>query len=280
MIRLAVRVRREQAEVVLAELLELAPSGVEEVAIGSGLVEYAVYGAPGELPALPDLRAAAGGALIEVTTAELADDWAERWREFHKPLVLGSRLTVRPPWVPPAETEIDVVIDPAQAFGTGAHATTRLCLELMLELEQRGSFLDLGSGSGVLAIVARRIGFSPVLACDYDQAAIEATRANGTRNEAAIEVQRLDLRTARLPQARTVAANLLAPLLLELAPRLAVPGPGRLIASGILDDEAERVAGAFADAGLRTSARRSRDGWTALVIAPSGQAAPLCRSAS
>ncbi len=266
MIRLAVRVRREQAEVVLAELLELAPSGVEEVAIGSELVEYAVYGAPGELPALPDLRAAAGGALIEVTTAELDDDWAERWREFHQPLVLGRRLTVRAPWAPVGDTDIDLVIDPAQAFGTGAHATTSLCLELMLELEQRGSFLDLGCGSGVLAIAADRLGFSPVLACDYDRAAVDATRANATVNGVTVGVSRLDLRTDQLPGAQTVAANLLAPLLLELAARFASGGPERLIASGILDDEAERVAGAFAAVGLRVSSSRSRDGWTALSL--------------
>ena len=78
MIRLAVRVRREQAELVLAELLELAPSGVEEVAAGDS-VEYAVYGAPGELPSLPDLKAAAGGALVEIATSETPDDWCERW---------------------------------------------------------------------------------------------------------------------------------------------------------------------------------------------------------
>jgi ribosomal protein L11 methyltransferase len=266
LIRLAVRVRREQAELVLAELLELAPGGVEEVAIGSELVEYAVYGAPGELPALPDLRAAAGGALIEVTTAELADDWAERWREFHKPLVLGRRLTVRPPWAPPGETEIDVVIDPAQAFGTGAHATTRLCLELMLELEPQGSFLDLGCGSGVLAIVAARLGFSPVWARDYDRAAVDATHANATCNDVTIDVARFDLRTEQLTEAHTVAANLLAPLLLELPSRLSLTGPERLIASGILDGEADHVAAAFAAAGLRVGSRRSRDGWTALSL--------------
>ena len=101
MIRLAIRVTRADAELVLAELLELAPSGVEEVSVSAEIVEYAVYGPPGELPALPDVRAAAGGALVEVSTSEIADDWAERWREFHRPLVLGDRLTVRPPWEPP-----------------------------------------------------------------------------------------------------------------------------------------------------------------------------------
>ena len=119
MLRLAVRVRREQAEVVLAELLSLAPSGVEEVALDSGVVEYAVYGAPGELPALPDLTATAGPALVEVTTSEVADDWDVRWRSFHRPLVLGDRLAVRPPWEPPVGAEVELVIDPGRAFGTG-----------------------------------------------------------------------------------------------------------------------------------------------------------------
>ena len=126
MIRLALRVSAAHAELVLAELLELAPSGVEEMSLGDDVVEYAVYGAPGELPALPDLRAVAGGALVEITTAEVPDDWDRRWREFHRPLVLDGRLTVRPPWEPPAETPIDLVIDPGRAFGTGAHASLRV----------------------------------------------------------------------------------------------------------------------------------------------------------
>src|ERR1700734_2371536 len=112
MLRLAVRVRRADAELVLAELLELAPSGVEEIDVDTGTVEYAVYGAPGELPELPDLRAAAGAALIDVSTSEVADDWADRWREFHKPLVLDDRLSVRPPWEPAQATGVDLVIDP------------------------------------------------------------------------------------------------------------------------------------------------------------------------
>ena len=142
------------------------------------VIEYAVYGAPGELPHLPDLRAAAAGALVDVRTEEIADDWAQRWRSFHRPLILGERLTVRPPWEPATETELDVVIDPAQAFGTGAHATTRLCLELMLELkwpERRGSFVDLGCGSGVLAISAAKLGWAPVTALDYDNVAVNGT---------------------------------------------------------------------------------------------------------
>ena len=107
MIRLAVRVRREDAEVALADLLELAPAGVEEVELpDAGLVEYAVYGAPGELPELPDLRAAAGGALVDVRTSEVGDDWAQRWRQFHRPVLVDHRLLVRAPWHSPAEGAI------------------------------------------------------------------------------------------------------------------------------------------------------------------------------
>ena len=148
MIRLAVRVAAEQAEMVLAELLELAPAGVEELQIAPDMVEYAVYGAPGELPSLPDLQAVAGEALVEISTTEIAEDWHERWKLFHRPILVSPptaclqtlpALHVRPPWEAPSERSgapvRELVIDPGQAFGTGAHATTRLCLELLLELE-------------------------------------------------------------------------------------------------------------------------------------------------
>ncbi|HEV2814471.1 MAG TPA: 50S ribosomal protein L11 methyltransferase, partial [Solirubrobacteraceae bacterium] len=178
MIRLALRVRREDAEVALAELLALVPAGVEEVDLGDR-VEYAVYGAPGELPDLPDLRAAAGDALVEVTTTEVADDWPERWRAFHKPVEVGP-LRVRPPWAEARDG--DIVIDPGQAFGTGGHETTRLCLELLLEVQPTGPLVDLGCGSGVLAIAAARLGWSPVLALDFDPLAVAATQTNARAN--------------------------------------------------------------------------------------------------
>jgi len=273
-LRLAVRVRGEDAEIVLAELLELAPGGVEEVELEGGVVEYAVYGPPGELPALPDLRAAAGGALIDVSTAEVPDDWDRRWREFHRPLVLEGRLTVRPPWEPAGATPLDVVIDPGQAFGTGAHATTRLCLELLLELasgavgQHHGELLDLGCGSGVLAITAARLGFAPVRAVDNDPASLEATVANARRNRVALEVARHDLRADPPISAPTVAANLLAPLLVAWAERLGVASavPQRVIASGLLVDEAGRVGQAFVPLGLLERARREGGGWAALLL--------------
>ena len=273
MLRLAVRVRREQAEIVLAELLSLAPSGVEEVAIGSGpeaVVEYAVYGAPGELPALPDLTAACGEALVEVRTSEVADDWDRRWRSFHRPLVLDSRLVVRPPWEEAIGAEIEIVIDPGQAFGTGAHATTRLCLEMMLSLSADGGFLDLGCGSGVLAIAAARLGWDPVVALDYDPASVEAAVDNALVNGVAVSVSRYDLRSDPVVSAPVVAANLLRPLLLAWCGRLAGVSPASLpevvIASGLLVGEADEVAGAFGRLGLAESERRESGEWAALLL--------------
>jgi ribosomal protein L11 methyltransferase len=272
LLRLAIRVSRDQAEIVLAELLSLAPTGVEEVDVGGDIVEYAVYGAPGELPALPEVTAVAGAALVEVSTSDVADDWDQRWRSFHKPLVLeGGRLVVRPPWAeaPAAADGVDLVIDPGQAFGTGAHATTRLCLELMLGLAPHGGFLDLGCGSGVLAIAAARLGWAPVTAVDFDPVAVDATVENAVVNGVAIEVGRHDLRVDPVVVAPTVAANLLRPLLLRWAKRLAGDGvalPDRVIASGLLAGEADEVAGAFAAAGLRALDRRVCGDWAALLL--------------
>ena len=266
MIRLADRVAREHAELVLAELLELAPSGVEEVDVGGAVVEYAVYGAPGEVPALPALEAAAGDALVEVSTSEIADDWSERWREFHQPLALDDRLCVRPPWAPESQATVDVVIDPGQAFGTGAHATTRLCLELMLDRPSAaGPFVDLGCGSGVLAITAAKLGFAPVIALDNDPAAVQATIANAERNGVRIQSERFDMRSDQVPDCDFLAANVLAgPLRAWAASQRRLPP--ELILSGLLRDEADGVARAFADRGRHERGRRIAGEWAALHL--------------
>ena len=248
----------------LAALLELAPSGLEQVD-GDGWTEYALYGAPGELPSLPDGEAQVGGRRVRVRGEEVPDDWTERWKRVHVPVLVGGRLYVRPPWeqaaVRPGVTE--VVIDPGRAFGTGTHPTTRMCLELMLSLDAGSSFADLGCGSGVLAIAAAKLGHSPVAAFDSDAAAIESTRANARDNGVVLDrVERWDLRHEAPPPARTVVANLMRPLLLQLAPRLIQPDA--LIVSGLLDDEADEVAAAFAP--LRQTRRLTDKGWAALLL--------------
>ena len=259
------RAPREAGELVLAALLELAPSGVEQVD-GEDWVEYAVYGAPGELPALPGGDAEVGGVVVRVSGEEVPDDWDERWKRFHVPVLVGDRVWVRPPWEQAAVRPgvIDLVIDPGQAFGTGAHPTTRLSLELLLGLQPSGAFADLGCGSGVLAIVAARLGFGPVTALDSDRGAVAATVQNARDNGVALQrVDRADLRREAAPAADTIAANLMRPLLLSVAELMGEP-PRALVASGLLDHEAGEVAAAFT--GLRETRRLSDRGWTALLL--------------
>ena len=265
MIRLAIRADARDAEPVLAALLELTAAGLEQVD-GDGWVEFALYGAPGELPSLPEGDADVGGARVVVRGEEVPDDWAERWKRFHAPLLVGGRLYVRPPWEEPAVRPgvHELVIDPGRAFGTGAHPTTRLCLELLLELDAEGSFADLGCGSGVLGIAAAKLGWSPVTAVDAEVAAVEATRVNARDNGVALDrVERWDLRRQPPPAADTVAANLMRPLLLRVA-ELTADRPRALILSGLLDHEADELAAAFAPLGERR--RLSLKGWSALLL--------------
>src|SRR5262249_52513254 len=151
-----------------------------------------------------------------VATSEIGDDWSERWRDFHHPTEIAGALLVRAPWHEPPGAGggiHDIVIEPAQAFGTGAHGTTRGCLELLVALARRGEahgpLLDLGTGSGVLAIAAAKLGYGPVVAVDNDPEAVAATRDNARGNAVALETGMLDLRSDALPQPPTIVANLL-----------------------------------------------------------------------
>jgi ribosomal protein L11 methyltransferase len=297
-IRLAIRVRREQAELVLAELLELAPAGVEESEPDPRTVEFAIYGAPGELPALPDLDAICAGSLVEISTSELPDDWHERWKEFHRPVLVPAdaeadpashplTLRIRPPWDAPAPppprtsgtapTQHEIVIDPGQAFGTGGHASTRLCLELLLELltdgHRPGPLLDVGTGSGVLAIAGGMLGFGPLLGLDHEQESVEAAAVNARVNGVELEVRRYDVRSDSLPWLGAaddapdgplvLMANLLRPLLLVLSRALHHP-PDELVMGGLLVHEVDEVAAAFAERlGMRERRRVQSGDWAA-----------------
>jgi ribosomal protein L11 methyltransferase len=258
-IRLAVRVRRADAELVLAELMAFAPGGLEEREEGD-VVEYALYGAPGELPEIGDVRAVAGEALVEVSTRELDD---VDWRSFHAPVDVGV-VRVRPPWEPPRAGALDVVIEPGQAFGTGSHATTRLTLELLTALSPGGALADWGCGSGVLAIAAAKLGWAPVLACDIEPESVAAARAGAAANGVSVDVSRCDLRRGG-PAAPTVLANLVRPLLLAVAANLRET-PERMIVSGLERAEVEEVLAAFARRGLRERARREGGGWAAVEL--------------
>jgi ribosomal protein L11 methyltransferase len=264
-IRLAIRASPVDAETVTAALLDLAPTGFEQID-GDGFVEFALYGAPGELPSLPEGEAEVAGVRVTVHGEEVPDDWTERWKRFHAPVLVGGTFWVRPPWEEPAVRPgvHELVIDPGQAFGTGAHPTTRMCLELLLDLDARGSFADLGCGSGVLAIAAAKLGFRPVAAYDADRGAVAATADNARANAVELDrVERLDLRANPPPPARVMTANLMRPLLLRVA-QLIDERPETLILSGLLDHEADELVAAFAP--LRERRRLSSKGWTAVLL--------------
>jgi ribosomal protein L11 methyltransferase len=247
---------------VLAELVELAPEGFEQVD-GDDFVEFALYGAPGELPELPEGPARIGAVEVQVSSTAVGDDWADRWREFHRPVQIGH-IHVRAPWHKPPRGGVDIVIDPGQAFGTGAHPTTQMCMELMLGLPATGALADLGCGSGVLAIAAAKLGFGPITAIDNEHAAVDATLANARANGVTLErVERHDLRAVPAAVAPVTVANLVRPLLLRVA-ELLPEQPETLIVSGLLEGEEDEVAAAFASFSERRRLRLQE--WSALLL--------------
>lgn len=208
----------------VAQLLELAPAGFLEEA--DALVVYT------DDAGLTDLRA----HLDQVEVDPVLPGWEDEWRRFHVPVIVGP-LWVGPPWQEPQPGSTPIVIDPGRAFGTGAHETTRLCLELLLELD-RGSFLDVGCGSGVLAIAAAKLGFSPVVALDVDESAVDAARRNAKENGVDLDVKRADATSDSLPETDVAAANVTLETVEALGPRIET---AHLITSGYLVAEEPRL---------------------------------------
>jgi ribosomal protein L11 methyltransferase len=198
--RISILARGDEAEPLRARLLALVPAGIEEQEAGDA-VELAAY-VP--LDGLGRLLA----ELPDAVVTPVAEGWEEAWRSFHHPATAGG-LWLGPPWLQPPDAARAVVIDPGRAFGTGAHATTRLCVELLAATRRRGALLDVGCGSGVLSIAAARLGFAPVVAVDHDPVAVETTRANAKTNGVSIEARTLDAETQPLPAAEVVVLNVL-----------------------------------------------------------------------
>lgn len=228
-------------------MLALFPEGFEERQDESGL-ELVAYGGT-------EVEERLAGALGTVAVTPVETGWEERWKDFHRPVRIGP-LWVGPPWEEPEAGAVAVVIDPGRAFGTGAHATTRLCLELLLGLEP-ASLLDLGCGSGVLAVAAAKIGFSPIVAVDSDEAAVAATRENAEANDVLLDVRRADILCDPLPKAAVVVANIALPIVEKAARRIEAHF---LVASGYRAAERPDVPT------WRALERRESGGWAADLL--------------
>ena len=181
-----------------AELLQRFPAGLEEAALGE-FVELAVYvdaDAEGELRTrFPD-----------VTVASVPAGWEERWKEFHRP-TWAADIWIGPPWIErPAESK-SVVVDPGRAFGTGAHPTTRAVIEALASV-RRGSVLDAGCGSGVVAVAAVLLGFGPVHAVDLDPVAVEVAQETARTNAVTLAVRQADVLDDALPSTDVLVANI------------------------------------------------------------------------
>lgn len=208
--RVAVRVPAAEVEIVLATLLDLAPGGIEEVDLGEEVELAAFVDVAGE----ERLRA----SFPQASATDVAPGWEDAWRAFHRPVVVGG-IWLGPPWeVPPAD-RATVVIDPGRAFGTGAHPTTRLCVELLARVTP-GSLVDVGCGSGVLSIAAARLGFGPITALDVDPVAVEVTRLNAGTNGVELDARVVDALADPLPHADVAVANVLLRPVGEILARL------------------------------------------------------------
>jgi len=203
-------------------------------------------------------------------------DWNETWEKGFQPVDAGNQFTILPPWEKTRKDRINLVIDPGMAFGTGHHETTRSCLVLMENCAPKtahGNFLDLGTGTGILAIAARKLGYRHVVGIDTDILAIHAARENIVINKVPdVEIKETDL--AGLPETfDVIAANLISGVLVLLAPMLYLhmnPG-GLAILSGILTGQEEEVIEAMGQAGLQLR-ETYRDGkWVSLVMERGGK---------
>lgn len=232
------------AEEARAVALELVAGGFEEFE-GEGTTTLRFYVEEG---AVGSIREAFG----DVEVVDVAPGWEGAWRAFHR-VVRAGGLWIGPPWEQADAGDVPVVIDPGRAFGTGAHATTRMCIELLARSE-RGSLLDVGCGSGVLSIAASRLGFAPILAVDNDPVALETTIANARFNGVEVDASLLDAEREPLPAADLTVANvLLAPVERILA---RIEG-GVAITSGYLDTDDPAAVG------WRSTDRVELDGWAA-----------------
>ncbi|MBN2370894.1 MAG: 50S ribosomal protein L11 methyltransferase [Vicinamibacteria bacterium] len=250
-------------------LWELGTMGIESRDIASQEVQLIAYfGANGPVEIEKAVASRLNGALrkpIAILPVQQVD-WKTHWRRSFQPVTIGS-LTIAPPWnLPDVARERLLVIDPGRAFGTGAHETTQLCLELVEQILRReplSSVLDVGTGTGVLAIAAARLGAPFVVACDIDDDSIQSSRVHADKNGVAVSILRADGSRALRPASfDVVVANLSMPFLVERGAGLRAMARRFLVLSGFLGEDVASLGGASIDP---RSTFHFRGDWAALV---------------
>ena len=258
------RVPADAVEDVLDRLLPVLPDGVREVPRGR-MVELKMRGE--SLPSIDDVIRAAGPWPHTWSEGTVPDDWRARRLLDYRPDVIAGRLVVRPEWAPvPRKRMLDIVLASTAAFGAGSHPTTRTCLELLLGCEPVGSFADLGCGTGVLSILAAKLGWQNVVAVDLQSASVEAARANAAANGVAIEARAADLAAVPAPAADAIVANLPAAVHVRIAEALAAGRPALALVSGFGPEQAPDVLAAYAARGLRPAQQLEPSGWVVALL--------------
>lgn len=251
----------------------------------TGLVVVSVYvqtkpdwSRAGRAKLMSELKRIAGNGLnIGPGKVELKrirqEDWAESWKLHFKPVLFGSALLLKPSWSRrrPRKGQVEVVLDPGLSFGTGRHPTTAFCLRQLVVRRRSGasqSCLDIGTGSGILAIAAAKLGYAPVDAFDFDSEAVGIARANARRNGVAALIRFRQQDLTKLPrrsaqQYSLICANLISSLLKAERERILtrLRADGVLAIAGILEGEFAQVQRAFETAGMRLVASRTQNEW-------------------
>lgn len=260
------------------EITDLVPGDPTWVTLKAWLPETGVPGAAGieqarlELEARLDTIRGLGIGAVESPqyTRVSEEDWANAWKAYFKPTRVGERLVIIPSWesYELKEGDLPLYLDPGMAFGTGTHPTTALCLQALEELVKPGCrVLDVGTGSGILAIAAKRLGAGEVVALDIDPVAVEVARENAARNGVPVDVRLATLDRIEQDPADLIVANIIASVIIDILPDVAArlkPG-GRFLASGIIGEKRQAVAHAMTDAWLLPTEVREENGWAAIL---------------
>ena len=261
---IVLRVPVRAVEDVLDRLLPIIPGGVREIPLGDE-VELRMRGAG--LPSLGEVALRARRWPHSLSEHEVPDDWHERRLVDYVPEVLGEALVVRPDWAPPATGGlIDIALADDLAFGSGAHPTTRAVLLALLATTPQGGFADLGCGSGVVGILAAKLGWTPVTGVELIPTSADSARANAARNGVEMAVEVADLAQRPPPPADGFAANMPVPVHVAVARTPELASASWAVISGFGAARADEVLDAYRKAGLHPASTQELHSWMVIVL--------------